>query len=76
MNTLEQIGREQIEKLTAERPIPEFAPVMSTLSMASPYLFRVDSLSICCRIPVALAHWPSAISSDVSDRRARQTFLR
>ena len=26
MNTLEQIGREQIEKLTAERPVPEFSP--------------------------------------------------
>ncbi len=26
MNTIEQLDREQIEKLTAERPIPEFQP--------------------------------------------------
>ena len=26
MNTIEQLDREQIEKLTAERPVPEFQP--------------------------------------------------
>ena len=26
MNIIEQLGREQIEKLTAERPVPEFQP--------------------------------------------------
>lgn len=26
MNIVEQIGREQVEKLTAERPVPDFSP--------------------------------------------------
>lgn len=26
MNTVEQIGQEQVEQLTAERPVPEFSP--------------------------------------------------